>query len=68
MFKLVFHNSSLILNKEIDKASKIINWIEEKTNKHSIKFELLFRMSQNGSNSTDFHKYCNNKGPTLTLI
>ena len=61
-------NSSLILNKEIDKESKIINWIEEKTNKHFIKFELLFRMSQNGSNSTDFHKYCNDKGPTLTLF
>ena len=25
-------------------------------------------MSKNGSNSDDFHKYCDNKGPTLTLI
>ena len=25
-------------------------------------------MSTNGSSSKDFHKYCDNKGPTLTLI
>ena len=25
-------------------------------------------MSENGSKSEDFHKYCDNKGPTLTLI
>ena len=25
-------------------------------------------MSENGSKSEDFHKYCDNKGPTLILI
>ena len=25
-------------------------------------------MSDSGNNSEDFHKYCDNKGPTLTLI
>ena len=25
-------------------------------------------MSENGSKCEDFHKYCNNKGPTLTLV
>jgi hypothetical protein len=25
-------------------------------------------MSKNGSSSDDFHEYCDNKGPTLTLI
>ena len=25
-------------------------------------------MSENGSQSKEFHKYCDNKGPTLTLI
>ena len=28
----------------------------------------FFEMSTNGSSSKDFHKYCDNKGPTLTLI
>ena len=29
---------------------------------------LLFRKSKDGSNASDFHKYCDKKGPTLTLI
>ena len=33
-----------------------------------IKFELLFWKSKDGSNASYFHKYCDNKGPTLTLI
>ena len=46
----------------------IINWIKEKTNKNLIYTELIFKMSENGSNGSDFHKYCDNKGPTLILI
>ena len=46
----------------------IMNWIKEKTNKDNIKFELIFKMSENGSKSKDFHKYCDNKGSTLTII
>ena len=33
-----------------------------------IKFELLFRKSRDGSSCKTFHKYCDNKGPTLTLV
>ena len=40
----------------------------ETVNKNEIKFELLFKMSENGTNSIDFHKYCDNKGPSLTLV
>jgi len=46
----------------------IMNWIKEKTNKDNIKFELIFKMSENGSKSKDFHKYCDNKGSTLIII
>ena len=59
---------SIILDNDLNKANTIINWIKQKINKDLIKFELLFTMSENGSNSNDFHKYCDNKGPTLTLI
>ena len=31
-------------------------------------FELIFKMSINGSNCDDFFNYCQNKGPTLLLI
>ena len=46
----------------------ISKWIEEEVNKKEIKFELIFKMSENGNQSEDFHKYCDNQGPTLTLI
>ena len=40
----------------------------KKINKKINKFELIFRMSENGTKSEDFHKYWDNKGPTLTLV
>ena len=64
---IIFGKKSL-LNYDLNKKDLIINWIKEKTNKNSVKFELIFRMSENGSKSSDFHKYCDNKGPTLTII
>ena len=60
--------NSQILKDDIDKQNTIFNWIKEKTEKNDIKFELLFRKSENGIYSDDFHKYCDNKGPTLSLI
>ena len=62
-----FFNSSII-NNNINGQNILINWIKEKINKNSIIFELIFKMSENGTSSNDFHKYCDNKGPTLTLI
>ena len=35
---------------------------------NEIKYELIFRKGENGEKAEDFHKYCYNKGPTLTLI
>ena len=58
---------STIIKNDIDSIQLIINWIEETINKNGIKFKLIFRMSENGTNSDDFHKYCDNQGPTLIL-
>ena len=33
-----------------------------------VKFEKIFTMSINGDSSKDFHNFCDNKGPTLTII
>jgi len=63
-----FNESSSIINNEISKQNIIIRWIKSKTNKNSIHFELLFKMSINGNSAHDFHKYCDNMGPTLILI
>ena len=65
--KFVFKNSSIIF-KDIKSQNLIINWIKEKTNKNITKLELIFKMSKNGSLSKDFHKACDNQGPTLILI
>ncbi len=60
--------SSSIINNSIDYQKCIINWIKEKTNKNISKFELIFKMSENGSTSDDFHNKCDNQGPLLILI
>ena len=61
-------NKSKIINNDNIKQDSIIKWIKESINKNKIKFELIFQMSKDGSNSEDFHKLCDNKGPTLVLI
>ena len=68
----VFDNNNIfdskIINNDRDKKETIINWIKQKTNKNIINLEKIFVMSINGSASKDFHKYCDNKGPTLTIV
>ena len=59
---------SSIIKDDIEKQNLIINWIKEKINKNIIEFDLIFKMNENGSKSDDFHKYCDNKGPTLVLL
>ena len=70
--KIIYFNSkpfkASIIGNDINKQSAIINWILEKTNKYNINLELLFKMSLNGSKCDDFHRLCDNKGPTLTLV
>ena len=46
----------------------INKWIKEKMDTNKIKYELIYKMSKNGSKPKDFHKCCDNKGATLTLI
>ena len=60
--------SKSIISNDINKQNHIIKWIKEKINKDKISFELIFKMSENGSKSEDFHNFCDNKGPSLTLV
>ena len=57
---------SNIIQNDYEKVKAIKNWINPFNN--TIKFELLFRKSRDGSSCQTFHKYCDNKGPTLTLV
>ena len=63
-----FNETSSIINNEYKKQNLIINWIKNKVQKSVINFELIFKMSIQGYTSYDFHKYCDDAGPTLILI
>jgi len=67
-------NTHINITPIVNSKSKIIyyelfkqlnNWID--TSK-SLKFELIFTASINGVSCDDFHKYCNGKGPTVTIV
>ena len=63
----LFINSSII-NNVLNKQNILANWIKEAVNKTNINSKLIFKMSIHGDKSEDFHKYCDNQGPTLILI
>ena len=63
----IFIKSSIIMN-DIKKQKAIIEWIEEKTKSNINKIKLIFKMTEYGNKSEDFHKFCDYKGPTLILI
>jgi len=60
--------SSNIIKDDIEKQNLIIKWIKDKTNKQKMRFKLIFKMTEHGSEGKAFHQYCDNKGPNLILI
>ena len=51
---------SIIVKKEESKM--ILDWINPNKN---LKIKLLYRATRDGDNSSVFHQYCDNKGPTI---
>jgi hypothetical protein len=66
-FRESFFNSSIIKN-NLKMENLINDWIKEKMEKNVLQYELIYKMSENGSSPKNFHKYCDNKGSTLTII
>ena len=58
--KTLKFGDSLIVKEDEDEM--ICNWINPNKN---IKTKLLYRVSRDGDGSDIFHKYCDNKGPTI---
>ena len=54
-----------LYNKKKEEELSIKNWINSYK---QIKFNLLFRMSRDGTTTINFHAKCDNKGKTLILI
>ena len=56
---------SVIIKDKIQYKKYLKNWISPK---NRIKAELLYRLTKDGNLATEFHKKCDNKGPTLILF
>ena len=63
----ILNLDSLIINNNLKYNITLKNWINPNKN-IKIKSQLLYRLSRDGNSYDIFHKYCDNKGPTLTLI
>ena len=48
-------------------SKMICDWINQSKN-INIKAQLLYRVSRDGDNPEIFHKYCDNKGPTIIFV
>lgn len=48
-----------------EELNKIAKWIDPKK---KFKFELIFKKTRDGDTAKVFHEFCDNKGPTITLI
>ncbi|XP_028407149.1 E3 ubiquitin-protein ligase TRIM33-like [Dendronephthya gigantea] len=55
--------SSSILDREIALMKQLQKWLGEKC-----KWNLCYRASIDGWSSQDFHRHCDNKGPTVVLV
>ena len=59
----ILNSKSKIIYYELFK--QLNNWINPSK---SLKFELIFTASINGDSAKDFHKHCDGKGPTVTIV
>ena len=59
----VIYSPSKIIKTELFK--QLNNWINPLS---SLKFQLLFTASINGDSAETFHKVCDGKGPTVTIV
>jgi hypothetical protein len=55
--------SSSILKGEIAFIKQLQKWLGKK-----FKWNLCYRASKDGWSAKDFHKHCDNKGPTVVLV
>ncbi|KAK8807244.1 hypothetical protein WA158_004003 [Blastocystis sp. Blastoise] len=56
-----FNDTKILINKVME--TPLVNWLGKEK-----KWKLLFRASDHNYSASEFHKYCDNKGETVTLI
>ncbi|XP_028411742.1 E3 ubiquitin-protein ligase TRIM33-like, partial [Dendronephthya gigantea] len=55
---------STILDGNMEQAKQLVQWLEDKT----FGWQLCYRASSHGWSAEDFHRKCDDVGPTLTLV
>ena len=55
---------STILDSNIENAKQLVEWVEDKT----FGWKLCYRASDDGWKGEDFHRKCDDVGPTVTLV
>ncbi|KAK8789850.1 hypothetical protein WA158_006630 [Blastocystis sp. Blastoise] len=61
LIKCLFKGSSIIVNRVLD--TPLVNWLGKEK-----KWKLLFRASERNYSASEFHRFCDNKGETVTII
>ena len=59
-----FCNESTILNCNYEYEKQLVEWLDV----DSFQWCLCYRASRDGWSAQDFHRHCDNKGPTMTLV
>ncbi|CAB4017839.1 Hypothetical predicted protein, partial [Paramuricea clavata] len=56
--------NSTILDDDTDDAQQLVEWMKDK----KFGWQICYRASEDGWGSADFHRKCDDVGPTVTLI
>ena len=56
-------NTATILNGHIEYVKQVVVWLGDQ-----FEWRLCYRASAYGWNAENFHRKCDNKGPTVTLV
>ena len=65
----IFKNSTIFMTKEqINLIINRLKLVEQFRNKNDFNFELLYRGTRDGDESTTFHKLCDNKRNILVIV
>jgi len=51
-----------------DQQQTLIKWLKETLTSSTYNYALIYRATRNGWAASNFHSFCDNKGPTVTVV
>ncbi|PFX18189.1 uncharacterized protein LOC111339875 [Stylophora pistillata] len=63
--QLAFEGSEIL---STGQRKTLIEWLKNTPGLDNVSVKLLYRASRDGWNASDFHSFCDNRGPTVTVI